>query len=174
MSDFLRARTVADSLAEMLYKLDKNVVLNDGMSLRHLTTEMERYLDSLNGLKITNEVPSGLSPHEILELKRAKAGLQVFKHFGEVLLQIGEENSNDTAYAYHASLALRREGLFSPKQMYQLKEDFEAVSLLHSKHKKETERLLEEAAIATQRNAVLRLENDDLKARLEAIEKAAS
>lgn len=73
---------------------------------------------------------------------------------------------------YNSSDAMKRENLFSPKMMYQLKEDFETVSLLHSRHKKETERLIEQGNIATQRNAKLRLENEDLKDRLLAIEKA--
>ncbi len=61
---------------------------------------------------------------------------------------------------------MEKEGIFTPRNIYQIKEDLEAVSQLHTKFKKETNRLIEESVIATQRNAELRLENEDLKAEI--------
>ncbi len=82
-------------------------------------------------------------------------------------LEVNERLSNAK---FQASQALAREGLFSPAQMYQVREDLESVSLLHSRHKKETERLIEEGQIAVRRNAALRLENEKLQDKITCLE----
>ncbi len=69
----------------------------------------------------------------------------------------------------HCKQAMRQEGIFTPQMVYQIKEDLEAVSLMHTKFKKETNRLVEEGQIATCRNAKLRLENEDLLAEIECL-----
>jgi len=120
-----------------------------------------------------------MSPTELEGLNRAlnltldTQDINVVRSVHSILtvLQSSLNATNTSMYTrvLEADYALKREGLFTPQMMYQMKEDFEAVSLLHTKFKKETNRLVEEGQIATCRNAKLRLENEDLLAEIECL-----
>ena len=159
-NDFFRVRTVKDSLNVVLGSI-KDLTLDDGKTLDYLKGVLNRYIDKLEDLVLYKT--EGLSVTEQLEVDRAQSSLEVFNYLAEILTFLASENSCMKQSSRDALLALKQEGLFSPNSMYQLKEDFEALSLPHTKHKKETKYLIEQSAIATQRNAQLRVENDELK-----------
>ncbi len=177
--DFLRVREVSEMLAELkgaISEHDELELTKAGTTqvVDRLNVMLDKYLTSLYGLNLDVK-PVGCGTEadgkDRKDLSRVKLSMELIEGLVDVIGQQAKLNNTNKNVMYHSTMAFKREGLFSPKQMYQLKEDFEAVSLLHSRHKAETERLIEEASIATQRNAELRLENDDLKTRLEAIEK---
>ena len=92
-----------------------------------------------------------------------KKAMEIIEALVDVLQQQAKLNNNSFDSACMATQALERSGLFTPKSIYLLKEDLEALSQLHSKYKSETEQLIEEGQIALKRNAELRLKNEELK-----------
>ena len=122
-----------------------------------------------------------MSPEELrgindaLNLTLDTCDVNVVRSVHSILTVLQSSLDNNTSMftkLLEADYALNRESLFTPQMMYQLKEDFEAVSQLHSKYKKETERLIEQGQIAVQRNASLRLENEGLQLQIQGLQNA--
>lgn len=159
------AKTIEESLVE----LSKVLRDSDELYLNKADTEsvvgrlqfmLDKYLKSLDGLVLMPMTK---------EVERTENAMELLEGLVDIVSQQATINSKQNTALYQASMSLRREGLFNPRELYQLKEDFSAVALLHAKYKKDTERLIEESAIATQRNAELRLALDDANAALEAV-----
>ncbi len=135
--------------------LDEMIAELQGMELKlYMSNEELRDLNkSLNVCIATNNVDVVRALYNMLKLVQDSV----------------EDVTKLQLKTFHASEALLRKGMFTPANLYSIKEDLEAVSQLHSKYKAETERLIEEGQIAVQRNAKLRIENlsltDDVEAR---------
>ena len=176
MLDFLRIRTIEESLDELsqalgtgvYISLDKAVNGGADATLAIIKRQLNTYLASLEGLKLV--ISDTGSAVDKIALDRAKASMELTNSLTDVLNQLGKENKELGEANRHASQALRNEGMFSPKSLYRIKEDLEAVSQLHARFKKETKRLVEEGQIATRRNAELRLENERLQDRITCLE----
>ena len=169
--DFLRVREVSEMLAELKGAIsahDELELTKAGTTqvVDRLNVMLDKYLTSLYGLNLDVK-PVGCGNEDDAkdrkDLSRVKLSMELIEGLVDVIGQQAKLNNTNKNVMYHSTMAFKREGLFSPKQMYQLKEDFEAVSLLHSRHKAETERLIEEGSIAATRNAELRLSLEDIK-----------
>ena len=174
-NDFLRVRKVEESLKE----LEQIGATYDGLYLNKADTHqvfprlkimLDTYLNSLDGLKlVTKPISVGTTVEDRRDrkdLERAKNSMELIEALVDILTQQAKINREDSTIRYHTSMAMKQEGIFSPVMIYQLKEDFEAVSLLHTQFKAETNRLVEEGAIATSRNAELRLSLEDTESEL--------
>jgi len=136
-------------------------------------THHELYLHQVESAAVLPRLQSMLTKYvDMLDSDSIKdrVGIELVEALVDVLTQQAKLNTQQSDANYGASNALKREGLFTPKMMYQLKEDFEAVSQLHTKFTTETSRLIEEGEIAVSRNAELRLENMELASRVLELE----
>jgi len=183
MKDYFRVRTIEESLEELAKALNSSDAIclrtadygGGANTMQIINRYLHIYLTSLDGLKL-NPLPIGeggaMGVSERKELERAKNSITLIDALADVLNQVVASNRELAGANSNAAIALNKEGLFTPKMVYQMKEDFETVSQLHTKYKKETARLIEEGSIATQRNAELRLEIMDKDAELKELRAA--
>ncbi len=151
MCDFLRIRTVEESLEE----LTKSLAINNEICLRDV---------DFGGGKDTMQIINSYLHTYLADMSNTENSIQLVDALADIMRPLAVSNAKLSDANYAAGAALRQEGLFTPKMMYQIKEDLETVSQLHIKHKKETARLIEEGQIATRRNAELQIKIMDLEA----------
>jgi len=154
-------------------KMNNNIKVAVDALGKILGTHHELYLHKSESDKVIPRLQGMLTKYVDMvdsDSIKDKAGIELIEALVDVLSQQAKLNSKQANANYCASDALRREGLFTPKMMYQLKEDFEAISQLHTKFKAETEYLIEQGQISISRNAELRLENMELSSRVLELE----
>ncbi len=171
--DYFRIRTIKESLDELVTALgcDDDICLRDvdggGVenTVRFIARYLNSYLSSLDDLELC---PLSIG-EDRKELERAQKALTLIDALTDVLSQVANTNSKLKEANYHARQALSKEGLFKPEMVYQMKEDFETISQLHTKHKRETESLIEQGCIATKRNAELKIQLLDREIEIKAL-----
>ena len=128
---------------------------------------LNKYLQSLDGLVLDTPAMGYGTEQDAKnrkDLERAKNSMTLIQSLVSVMVQQATLNRRLKNGNREASRALNKEGMFTPRMVYQIKEDIEAISLLHTNYKKETQRLIEEGQIAIKRNAELRLQLEAINA----------